>query len=136
MTVHLIAAIGRRGQIGRFGGLPWHDPMDLAFFKRETKGGNVIVGRRTYATLPNLPGREVFPFDRNIDPAGTIRSIVQGYSGSIWIAGGAATWRAFAPFVDGLKLLSFIDYDSDPADDASHTFFPFDAYGIDWRTGA
>ena len=41
----------------------------------------------------------------------------------IWIAGGAHTWRAFAPHINGLKLISIVDYDG-PAD----AWFPFDAY--------
>lgn len=134
MTVHLIAALGRRGQVGRDGSLPWQAPEDLAWFRRQTMGSAVIVGGRTFASLPRLPGREVFPFDGTIAPADMIRSIHSGYQRTIWIAGGAATWRAFAPLVTGLRLLSLVDYDSDPADDARHTFFPFDAYGIDWRT--
>lgn len=134
MTVHLIAAVGRRGQVGRESGLPWHAPEDLAWFRRQTMGANVIVGRRTFLALPALPGREVFSYDGTITPQDMLRSIRAGYGGDTWIAGGAVTWRAFAPFVDGLRLLSAIDYDSALAEDARHTFFPFDAYAIDWRT--
>lgn len=134
-AVNLIAAVGRRGQVGRDGGLPWHHPADLAWFRRQTHGGTVIVGPATFATLPELRGREVFVFDGSIAPRDFIRS-VKFWHRPIWVAGGAATWRAFAPEVNGLKLISAIDYDCDPAEDRRHVFFPFDAYGIRWRSDA
>lgn len=133
MTVNLIAAIGRNGEVGRDGGLPWHRPDDLAWFKRTTMGGAVVVGRRTYATMPELPGREAFCFAREDEPRAFLGSIARLYPRrpTIWIAGGAHTWRVFAPYVDGLKLISVIDYEAD--DPARHVYFPFDAYGMDWR---
>jgi len=54
----LICAVARNGVIGRAGGLPWHLPDDLAHFKRVTLGHPVIMGRRTWESLPRaLPGR-------------------------------------------------------------------------------
>ncbi|GAB2550727.1 dihydrofolate reductase [Leucobacter ruminantium] len=50
-----------RGVIGRGGDMPWHLPEDLAYFKRVTLGAPVIMGRRTWESLPErfrpLPGR-------------------------------------------------------------------------------
>lgn len=52
---------GGRGAIGRAGDMPWHLPEDLAHFKRVTSGSPVIMGRRTWESLPAkfrpLPGR-------------------------------------------------------------------------------
>jgi dihydrofolate reductase len=57
-VLSLIAAVARNGVIGRAGGLPWHLPDDLAHFKRTTLGRPVIMGRRTWESLPRaLPGR-------------------------------------------------------------------------------
>ncbi len=54
----LIAAIARNGVIGRDGGLPWHLPEDLKHFKRTTLGHCLILGRKTWESLPRvLPGR-------------------------------------------------------------------------------
>ncbi len=61
MQVHLIWAQARNGIIGNQGGLPWHLPEDLAHFKAKTAGCSVIMGRKTWDSLPPkfrpLPGR-------------------------------------------------------------------------------
>ena len=61
MPLHLIFARAANGVIGRDGGLPWHLPEDLAHFKRTTLGQPVIMGRKTWDSLPPrfrpLPGR-------------------------------------------------------------------------------
>ena len=61
MTVGLVWAQARNGVIGADGGLPWHLPEDLALFRRLTMGSTVVMGRRTWESLPDrfrpLPGR-------------------------------------------------------------------------------
>jgi dihydrofolate reductase len=57
-VLSLIVAVARNGVIGRGGKLPWHLPDELAHFKRTTLGHPVIMGRRTWESLPRaLPGR-------------------------------------------------------------------------------
>jgi dihydrofolate reductase len=57
-VLSIICAVARNGVIGRGGRLPWHLPDDLAHFKRVTLGRPVIMGRRTWESLPRaLPGR-------------------------------------------------------------------------------
>lgn len=51
----LIVARARGGAIGRAGTIPWHAPEDLALFARETTGGVVIMGRKTWESLPLKP---------------------------------------------------------------------------------
>lgn len=128
MSVNLIAAVGRNWKVGREGALPWHDRQDLAWFRKTTMGGIVIVGARTFRAMPALPGREVYSFDGTIAPEEMIKS-VKWYARPIWIAGGAFTWRAFAHLVDGLRLINIVDYDG-PAD----ALFPADAYGLPGAT--
>jgi dihydrofolate reductase len=59
--LHLIFARAANGVIGKEGRLPWHLPEDLAHFKRTTSGNPVIMGRKTWDSLPPkfrpLPGR-------------------------------------------------------------------------------
>ncbi len=61
MKLALIAAVARNGVVGIDGHLPWHLPEDLQHFKRTTLGGTVIMGRKTWDSLPArfkpLPGR-------------------------------------------------------------------------------
>ena len=67
----LIAAVARDGAIGRAGGMPWHLPADLAHFKRVTQGHPVVMGRKTWDSLPArfrpLPGRRNVVVTRNAD---------------------------------------------------------------------
>ena len=138
-AVNMIAAIGRRGQIGLHGSLPWFAPPDQAMFREATWGSVVVMGARTFdelamaaGTAQPLPGRIVYDFRRHNTPDGMLRLIALERPGwPVWIAGGAHTYRAFAPFVTGLKILSAVDYDG-PAD----TWFPFDAYGMAMPEGA
>ena len=51
----LIVARARNGAIGKGNTIPWHAPEDLAAFQRETTGGAVIMGRRTWESLPFKP---------------------------------------------------------------------------------
>ena len=61
MKVALIAAVARNGVIGHGNGLLWKLPEDMAFFKRTTFGNPVIMGRKTWESIPPrfrpLPGR-------------------------------------------------------------------------------
>jgi dihydrofolate reductase len=57
--IALVVAVSRNGVIGRDGGLPWHISSDLRRFKKITMGKPVIMGRKTWESLPRkpLPGR-------------------------------------------------------------------------------
>jgi dihydrofolate reductase len=58
MIVSAIAAMASNRVIGRDGDLPWRIPEDFRFFKEKTKGHIMIMGRKTYESLPGLlPGR-------------------------------------------------------------------------------
>lgn len=53
-NLSIIAAVAANGVIGRANGLPWHLPADLAHFKRVTLGKPILMGRRTWESLPGL----------------------------------------------------------------------------------
>ena len=53
--ISLVVARARNGAIGRDGDIPWHVPEDLKMFMRETMGGAIIMGRRTWESLPVKP---------------------------------------------------------------------------------
>ncbi|MBU2286383.1 MAG: dihydrofolate reductase, partial [Gammaproteobacteria bacterium] len=69
--INLILARAANGVIGRAGALPWHLPEDLAHFKRMTMGAPVIMGRKTWDSLPPkvrpLPGRRNMVITRQPD---------------------------------------------------------------------
>lgn len=60
--VTLVVAVSENFCIGKDNGLLWHLPADMAFFKKVTSGGTVLMGRKTYLSIPEkfrpLPNRE------------------------------------------------------------------------------
>lgn len=73
MIISMIVAMGENHVIGRDGGLPWHIPGDLKFFKQTTMGKPIIMGRKTWESIGRpLPGRPhvVITRDRNYNATG------------------------------------------------------------------
>jgi len=67
-TLTLVAAVGRNGVIGDGSSMPWHLPEDLAFFKRTTMGGVLVMGRGTWDSIGRaLPGRRTIVVTRDRD---------------------------------------------------------------------
>lgn len=106
----LIYAQARNGVIGKDGTLPWHLPEDLAHFKRTTLGAPVIMGRRTWDSLPPrfrpLPGRRNVVITRDAqwrasgaERAGTLDEAIALCAGAdiAWITGGAEIFRLAIP---------------------------------------
>ncbi len=112
--VNLIAAVGRRGQLGLDGRMPWHDSEDLGFFKLMTTGAAIIVGPKTFEKLPPLPGRTVIVDDRDMTPEFILESIVEAGQIQVWVAGGANTYRRWMHLVRR-SFITHVDYDG-PAD--------------------
>lgn len=114
MTVSLIWAQARDGVIGSGGGLPWHLPEDLALFRRLTTGSTVVMGRRTWESLPDrfrpLPGRTnvVLTSDPGWSADGALRAgsvaEVLDEHGPLWVIGGGAVYAAFLPHADRLVV--------------------------------
>jgi len=67
MPIQLIMAISENDVIGIDGKLPWHIPLDLKWFKMNTYAGAVIMGRKTWDSLPKkkLPGRLMIVLSRS-----------------------------------------------------------------------
>ena len=110
MKLHLIYARARNGVIGKDNQMPWHLPEDLAHFKRVTLGQPVIMGRKTWESLPAkfrpLPGRLNIVVTRQANwhaegalRAGAIDEALQlcGDASDAWIIGGAEVYRQAEP---------------------------------------
>ena len=111
--LHLIFARASNGVIGRDGRLPWHLPEDLAHFKRTTLGCPVIMGRKTWDSLPPkfrpLPGRANIVITRQAgwQPQGAVRAgsvaeAVAACAGAAdaWVIGGAEIYAQALPLAD------------------------------------
>ena len=110
MKIGLIYAQSRNGVIGRGGVMPWHLPEDLAHFKRTTLGAPVVMGRKTWDSLPPrfrpLPGRRNVVITRDAgwqaagaDRAGTLDEALALCAGesTVWITGGSEIFRLALP---------------------------------------
>jgi len=111
ITIVLARAIN--GVIGRDGGLPWHIPGDLKRFKSLTMGSAMIMGRKTFDSLPGiLPGRHHIVMTRDPDwkVEGTQvvhdvdSAIAAAGSTPISVIGGAAIFELFEPIADKIEL--------------------------------
>jgi dihydrofolate reductase len=113
MTVTLVVARARNGVIGRDGTLPWHIPADLKHFKAVTMGKPMIMGRKTFESLPGLlPGRRHIVLTRDggwsaegvevaHDLAGAIR---KAEAPSVSVIGGAEIFALFLPTAGAIEL--------------------------------
>jgi dihydrofolate reductase len=120
----LIWAQANNGVIGAGGGMPWHVPEDLAHFKEVTLGAPVIMGRRTWDSLPErfrpLPDRENIVITRSQDwaadgarRAAGIEDAVRGHE-RVWVIGGAEIFRQVIGDADRLEVTELdIDVDGD-----------------------
>ncbi len=109
----LILARADNGVIGKDGNLPWHLPADLRHFKSLTQGKPMIMGRKTFDSLPGLlPGRRhiVLTRDKNweaegADVAGSVAEALKiANAPQITVIGGAEIYRLFLPKADRIAL--------------------------------
>ena len=126
----LIVAIADNNGIGVRGGLPWHLPQDLKYFKEKTSGYPVIMGRTTYFSIGRpLPGRTNIVLNLGGEPiegVHCVNSFDEAYSiaesagkDKCFIIGGASVYKAAMPEMD----LLYITHVHTVVEDAD-TFFP------------
>jgi len=116
--ITLVVARAQNGVIGRDGKLPWHLPTDLRRFKALTMGSAMVMGRKTFESLPGLlPGRRHIVLTRNRnwreDGAETANSVEDAISLAgaepLSIIGGADIFRLFLPLADRVELTEVLE---------------------------
>lgn len=132
MGITFIWAMARDGVIGRDNDLPWRLPADMAFFKAQTTGKTVLMGRKTWESMRSrpLPNRRnvVMTNDRSYHAEGaeivhTVEEALALADGEeLMVIGGAGIFQLLIPYANRL-LVTKIDEDI-----AGDTFFP----SIDW----
>jgi dihydrofolate reductase len=123
VIVALVAAVARGGVIGRDGTVPWRLPEDLAYFRAVTMGSPVVMGRRTWDSLPEryrpLPGRRNVVVTRNpawqgegAERAASLEEALRLVEGAerVSVVGGGELYAAALPVADEL-VLTEIDLD-------------------------
>ncbi len=138
MKIGLFWAQARGRVIGKGGVMPWHLPEDLAHFKRVTLNHPVIMGRKTWDSIPPkfrpLPGRTNIVVTRQADwhekgaqCSSSLREALQlcENSAQVWIIGGAQIYAQALPLADELVVTEIdADFDGD-----AHA----PALSADWR---
>lgn len=128
MNISLILSVGRNNEIGRGNDLIWHFHADMKFFRETTTGNTVIMGRKTFESLPKvLPNRKniVISTDKDlkIDGALVVHSVEEALEAAkddnIFVIGGGKIYAEFLPLADKIYLTE-IDAQCPDAD----TFFP------------
>ncbi|MCW9715389.1 type 3 dihydrofolate reductase [Avibacterium sp. 21-594] len=131
MTLSLIVAITKNNVIGKDNQMPWHLPADLAWFRQNTQGKPVIMGRKTFESIGRpLPKRTNIVLSRSSfqhegviwksDFASAVDSVKD--FPEIMLIGGGELFKQYLPIADKLYLTEIqAEIDGD-------TFFPH----IDW----
>ena len=127
MQVNLIFARAANGVIGKDNALPWHLPEDMARFKQLTQGWPVIMGRKTWDSLPArfkpLPGRTNVVVTRQRDWAQPGAKVAASLpialkmcesTAQAWVIGGAQIYAEALPFADRIEVTELLqDFEGD-----------------------
>jgi len=107
-----IAAVDRKGAIGKGGKLPWHYSADMKFFRETTTGHAVVMGRKTWLTIGKpLKNRLniVLSRDTDIEPQeslivfsdiDSVLSFNKSLTTDLFVIGGAQIYEAFLPHIE------------------------------------
>ncbi|MEO8454867.1 MAG: dihydrofolate reductase [Sphingomicrobium sp.] len=134
--ITLVVARAQNGVIGRGGKLPWHIPADLKRFKALTMGSAMVMGRKTFESLPGLlPGRKhiVVTRDRSwrVEGPQVAHSIEEAFqlagSERLSVIGGAEIFALFLSLADRLELTEVL------ADIEGDTVMPDPRATGEWR---
>jgi dihydrofolate reductase len=134
--ITLVVARAQNGVIGRDGKLPWHIPADLKRFKALTMGSVMIMGRKTFESLPGLlPGRRHIVLTRNrgwrADGAEVAHAIGEALElaneARVSVIGGADIFAKFLPLADRIELTEVLE------DMPGDTFMPDHPHTAEWR---
>ena len=116
--ITLVVARAQNGVIGRDGKLPWHLSADLKRFKALTMGSAMVMGRRTFESLPGLlPGRRhvVLTRDRawQAEGAEVAHDIEEALrlagDEPVSVIGGAEVFELFLPLADRIELTEVLE---------------------------
>lgn len=128
MKISIIAAVGRNYELGRNNDLIWHFHKDMVFFRETTTGATVLMGRKTFESLPKaLPKRRniVITNDKNYiaEGAEVCHSVDDALelckNDNVFVIGGGKIYQQFIDMADSLYLTE-VEAECDDAD----TYFP------------
>lgn len=118
MAISIIAAIGKNNELGKNNDLIWRFKEDMKFFRETTTGNTVLMGRKTFESLPHaLPNRRnvVVTKDENYiaEGAEVFYSVEEALKSTendnVFVIGGAMIYNELLPFCDKLYLTEIDD---------------------------
>ena len=119
MNINLIAAIGKNNELGMNNDLIWKFKEDMKFFKETTMGHPIVMGRKTFESLPKvLPGRKNIVIstseivNKEIEIFKSIKDFLiqyKKYNDDIFIIGGATIYKSFIDLATKLYLTEIDD---------------------------
>ena len=124
----IIAAVGKNRELGKYGDLIFHLKDDMKFFRETTSGHKIVMGRKTWESLPSkLPNRtNIVVTSRDLDgPDEIVHDIDEfitsnkGTDEEIFVIGGGKIYEAFLPFASKIYLTEV-----DAEDKEADTYFP------------
>ena len=118
--INIIAAIGKKNELGKDNGLIWNIPKDLKFFREKTRNSIIVMGRNTFNSLPKiLPGRKHIilsstnNFNKEINEQVTVINNKEDLinlckkiseNNEVFIIGGASLYSMFIDIADVLYI--------------------------------
>ena len=131
MSYSIIAAIGKKYELGKKGGLCFEIPGDLSYFKKTTRGHTIVMGSNTFFSLPKmLPGRKHIvlchrkdvEFPKEVTVYHTMDELFKDYpldsKEEIFVIGGGRIYASFLKYTKKLYLTEVNKTDKD-----ADTFF-------------
>jgi len=119
-TYNAIVAIDKQGRIGRNGKIPWSSPADMRHFASRTKHSTVLMGRKTFDSLPKvLDYRTHVVISRDHRPdfisesghyvffrnsSEVAQALCESITGDVWVIGGAQIYKQFLPLCQSIVV--------------------------------
>ncbi len=129
MKLNIIAAIGQNNELGLNNQLIWHLKGDMQFFKEKTNGHTIIMGRKTFESLPHLLSNRkhlVLTHQNikipNVQTYHDLNAFLNDYQNSdeeIFNIGGASLYKALIDYTDQIYLTEI------QAQSKADTYFPY-----------
>lgn len=155
MKLSLIVAVGKNGEIGKNNDLIWRFKDDMKFFKEKTMGHHMIMGRKTFDSLPKLlEGRKHLvltrsnlEFPEEVEVYKSVEEFLDDYKDTneeVFDIGGASIYKELLEYADNLYLTEidaedkeadvyFPNFDKDDFDRQELTHFQDEKTGIQYK---
>lgn len=130
MNLTLIAAIGKNNELGKNNDLIWRFKEDMKFFKQTTMGHHMIMGRKTFQSLPKLLDgrkhlvltRSDLEFPKEVDVYKSVEEFLDAYKDTeeeVFDIGGASIYKELLEYANKLYLTEI-----DAEDKEADAYFP------------